>query len=356
MVGGCSATDTFPAAYHGGTEVAPLPSLSADQMARDSVARSDAAVLDRAEELVGLASNCDKCAGALEKTATAAAERLDLSGGVWEPWGVFAEQEDAALYVELPAEVGEAPYTVQGLIGYMATTATAQLVEVAETEGMEPGVRANLAGVLGARLVSAYDLAQAFNTTVPEAIKALPDGGAAPRAGTDADLDESGAPVDPVEQVEHPLQSGADQDMRWEALLDASGAVVGFDCLRSTLLMNSDGVLPPERVLALSDTLERRNQQILRTGVEDTRPLRCLLAPSDTATYVREMIRFDLALIMDGNQEARVLAAKYLAADIPLWLEFEKEPLPTDTLLSTFEGFQRPLSDGAQSGGQQSEG
>ena len=101
---GCAGASYAFDSIAGTPEAVELMALSPAQTMRDIVARSEAATAERATQLAALATECTDCATLLTSTSETAEARLRASGGVWEPWGDFADREDVTSFVELPPQ------------------------------------------------------------------------------------------------------------------------------------------------------------------------------------------------------------------------------------------------------------
>ena len=135
-LGGCTGLPTAADSIAGTPDAVELSTLSPAQTMRDSVARSEAATVERAAQMARAATECATCATMLSSVTQDAEARLAASGGLWEPWGDFSDREDAESFVEVPAQIGQAPYTVGPLAAFMLRSAREQLDELAQVEGL----------------------------------------------------------------------------------------------------------------------------------------------------------------------------------------------------------------------------
>lgn len=257
-------------------------SLGSSQQARQLFAVAEAEVLERLELLTELATHCSECRAALSAARTAASARLEATGGVWT-----ASQESTT----------PPPYTVEGLVAYMAAGAETELTGLAAAESIAPGERTTLAGLAAGRLVSARLLGEAFQVDVEQAIETLP-----PSAVPPFEVTETGTPTE--------------QELREDL---AEEALISYDCVAQTLVRslpaggNREHALDAD--LGLSEDVQDRTLALVSTGVRDDRQVRCNLVDSDRAALMGELLRADLLLFGSGNRAARALGAQWVVAD-----------------------------------------
>lgn len=355
---GCSSAPPLPTAYVPVVEKSELPELDDVDIVRDEVARAESSISERASTLASLAVECEACDAALLKSAGSAQERLDLAGGLWDPWGEFSDSEESDTFVVLPAEVGEAPFTVNGLVAFTAETASEQLMGVAALPSDFAEEREALGAILVGRLGAAHALAHAFGTQVA-AVAPLSAEATSVYAPSDPDPSEeetlgegvtaSGSPESgEAPQAEAPAsgeqsqvgpESGAsngDDAQSGGATRNAEDrvgtAVAKLDCARSTLL-----TLPVEEeevggILSFASTLENRNRALLKAGAPDTRSLRCLSGATSVAELLEEIASQDLIILSNGEPDVAAAAAEGLVEALVAWVAFSPETLPTVTL------------------------
>lgn len=316
-LGACSEAPPVFSAVTGQTEVIVLPELTAAQNLRDSVARIDFAVALRAEEMAGMATQCDSCRLILEQTSDSAQIRSAQSGGVWEPWGDFESEESASSVVELRPEVGVAPYQVGPLAAYMWVSATAQLDEVAVVEGLSAAERQGLSSILAGRLGSAKLLARHYGVDLDAQVAALPPGAT-----------QAFAVDTPVSQSP---QSGG--EAAEESVSYASETLVAYDCVRSSVLMMPDATLAPLVPFELAQTLNERAKMLVSVGTVDTRSVRCVLQDLTLDEVLAEILVADLTLAGADTQEVRLAAASYTVTDVGVWANVSVSTLPTTSVL-----------------------
>lgn len=359
-VSGCAATNALPAAYSPEQAQMHLPDLDDMETVRDEVARAEFAVSQRAAELRSLSVECPKCEKALGAVSVDAQDRLELSGGLWEPWGDFTHEPDAGSYVALPPEVVEAPFDVAGLVDFMTQTALQQLDEVGGLDDDFSDEKVALAGILIGRLGSAQALAVAFDlpptfakdfddpsgwTYVdggdPEDAEAPEDTADPEGAGTSEDaavgrqsegLSQSGGESKgPSSSANEPTVSEKSNNEEFsadEADL-VTQTVTHLDCARSTLLALPEGEVPVDVKLEFASWLEKHNREYLSLGVQDARPLRCTLKTADAPTLIADVVTHQVLLLVDGPQAAAPLAAGAIVEDMIAWGQISPKTLPT---------------------------
>ena len=330
---GCAGASYAFDSIAGTPEAVELMALSPAQTMRDIVARSEAATAERATQLAALATECTDCATLLTSTSETAEARLRASGGVWEPWGDFADREDVTSFVELPPQVGQAPYTVGPLAAFMLRSAQEQLGELAQVEGLTAAQREALASLLAGRIVSAQILADGFAVDLTTALENLPEG--ATSAVIPADTDQmSGA--DQMSGLPDSTQSAEISETAVES------ALVRFDCARTSLLELVGDGLDHDTAREGAAILNDRVKRLLEAGVSDTRPLRCTNTRTSVADVLTDVLTADILLL--SSSTTRMQAAPYIASDARWWAQKDPASAPTVSLLPITEENGEPQS------------
>ena len=338
-LGGCTGLPTAADSIAGTPDAVELSTLSPAQTMRDSVARSEAATVERAAQMARAATECATCATMLSSVTQDAEARLAASGGLWEPWGDFSDREDAESFVEVPAQIGQAPYTVGPLAAFMLRSAREQLDELAQVEGLTGPEREALASLLAGRVASAQLLADGFAVDLATAVADLPESATSPAA-----------PVENSRASGIDQMSGADQMsgiLSSEQLDDDSestteSALVLFDCARTSALSLGGQGLEHDTASALATLLNDRVKRLLEVGVEDTRPLRCTTPQGTVEGVLRDILTADLLLV--GSRTASLRAPADISYDAQLWAQLDPVSAPTVSLLPIVEENGEPQS------------
>ena len=336
---GCAGVPTAVDSITGTHDAVELSALSPAQTIRDSVARSEAATVERAAQMARAATECATCATLLSSLAQDAEARLGASGGLWDPWGDFSDREDAESFVEVPAQIGQAPYTVGPLAAFMLRSAREQLDELAQVEGLTGLEREALASLLAGRVASAQLLADGFAVDLATELTDLPESATSPVA-----------PVESSRVAEDDQVSGADQMSGLEDFdhsdeiseSAAESALVLFDCARTSTLALGGQELEHDTARSLAKELNDRVKRLLEVGVEDTRPLRCT-TPQDTVEGVlTDILTADLLLM--GSSTTSLRAPADISYDAQLWAQLDPVSAPTVSLLPIVEENGEPQS------------
>lgn len=389
------------------SSVESLPGLSSREQVRDSIARSETAILIRASQLQALATECLSCRSALTTTVEGAAARLADSGGMWQPWTVtsqsgaeseadtatgsaqaatttgtvldasrsgdistddsitvvvedgvatFTDSAGNAIQAEVPAELGDAPYTVSGLAAYMYSTAIEQLAALVEQDSFEETQATTLYSLLAGRIAGAYTLAQAYGFDLAEAVTALPDGATATAVGEDTKTRVGATKVTEGTSANTtasngdaattntlaalPGQETVDDDQTDSTATDESDAAEAspnltnrdlealgealhiYDCVAESLAASIADGNDQTDALEYRTVIRDRVTQLLQWGVDDTRSLRCELDAAGTDALFQQVIAATLTLLTsDNSKEGRYLSVTYLVQDIAVWAE-----------------------------------
>lgn len=280
-----------------------LLSLTGSQQLRDQLARSEFAIEISASELAELATECERCAHSLSYTAESAEARLQVVGGLWEPWALIEPDQQSGL-PQLP-EVGEAPMTPEELVGYMHASALDQLQGLLAVEELEPGDRKLLASVLAGRLLSARYLASTFGVNVEDAASHLPQGATAT------------VPDTPIASAERTATAPGDvpQSGNTETAELLRSAIVSYDCVGTSIgfstLPDSDYFFAQS---LYDDLLARR--EVLEAFAGSPGAIRCVLSFPDDSSLVSEMLAADLNLFSSDDAAVLELAQQWLLEDI----------------------------------------
>lgn len=353
---GCSSVPPPPTAYVPTVERSALPELDAVELARDEVARAESSISDRSRLLASLAVECEPCDVALTENASDAETRLSLSGGLWNPWGEFSEDEESDTFVEPPAEVGEAPFTVKGLVAFMAQTASQQLEEVAALPTDFVDEKEALGAILVGRLGASHALALSFGTEVGK-VGVLDEAATLVYAPSDSsssqddaldgadaskgsiEVEESSVAEEP--ESEGPGKAGTEGEVSETAQSGSvvegtqdpvASAIAKLDCARSTLLTLPVEDQQVDGVLDFASTLENRNRTYLKAGAADVRPLRCLSQDASIEELLEDVVTQDLTIFTIGEPEIAGAAAEGLVEALEAWVALSPKTLPTVTV------------------------
>ncbi len=294
-----------------------LPPLSAAEQVRDDLARAEWAISARAQQMAAASTQCPQCYTALDKLFEDAMARLDLAGGMWNPWGDFALREDAAQYVEIPTDPIDAPFTVAALTAFMLTSATQQLDELAVPAEVEGDERQAMGALLAGRVVSAQLLASAFDFDLQAAVKKLPQdatsGGAAGSSTATAQGDEARGDTDE------------------EAHADL--ALAHLDCARTGVLGNRNEVFSTETALKISDDLNERMNRLVEEGAKSSGRVRCEVNASSLSEAFTHLLQADLLLLSSPAVDQRLAGAGAVSQDALRWARYEPATAPAVSLL-----------------------
>lgn len=331
-----------------------MAKMNAQEELRDEISRIEAAIAIRSSEMQALATKCSSCQNTLSMVTSAASERLGAAGGLWEPWATgdstaaelsdyrvsigdgvatFTDTNGNTASVQIPNEVGDAPYTVRALAAYMYRSADEQLAQLVETEANaeESGQFNTLAALLAGRMVSAIELADAYGVNLEAAIAELP---AAATSATAVDSQEDIQDSRGGEQGEqNETEVAAATVSTWE-LLDAeslelpedarnelSEALHQFDCLAGAMTAAIASGADEDAATAYRVNSVSRTDQLLAYGVADSRDLRCESVSSEVDALYAQAVALDLRLLASKTVEVRRLGAIYLLEDIATWVK-----------------------------------
>lgn len=315
---GASAATSQSGALSGESPAGPgLPTLSPAQDLRDQVARAETAITAAASQMTELATECDDCRVWLKQVGTDAATRLQLSGGLWIPWPDASEEALADL--PQPVEVGEAPITPTGLVGYMHRTAMQQLEELAITTDISSDETTVLASLLAGRLAAADQLADRYEVSALLAADLLPAGASWTTVGVPVVLT-----VDDLGGPDSSQSGGSDSGAgsAWAEDASAAQALLDYDCVGTTLGFTDLSVTDPETESDMYTALLGRVNGLVSKGVPDQRGIRCVLQKSTTDGLLSTLLASDIKLLSSGNLEVRWLAVEYLLQDLSAWMQF----------------------------------
>ena len=277
--------------------------LTDAQRLRDNVARSEAAIESSGQTLASLATECDRCAQALDYAAEAAAARLRTVGGLWEPWANVSADQQSGL-AQLP-DVADAPVMPEALAGYMHVTALEQLRELRDIADVDSSERLLISSLLTGRLLSAGYLAGTFGVAADQAGKDLPAGATVTFVGAEA-MDTGAKDQDPA----NPQQSADDADLE---LLQAAAS--RYSCVASSLGVSSLTDTNFSLGQSLYDQLLGRRVKLdaLTKGAKGPR---CLLDFPDESALINELLATDLELVASADQAISELGEEWLLEDV----------------------------------------
>lgn len=332
-------------------QVASVAKLDAQEELRDEIARIEAAIAIRSSEMQALATECASCQNALSTVTSAASERLNAAGGLWEPWttdnsttaelsayqvsvndgvATFTDASGNTASVQIPDEVGDAPYTVRALAAYMYRSADEQLAQLVETEvDAEESEQFNtLAALLAGRMVSALELADAYGVNLEAAIAELPaavtsatavDSQEASQDSRDGEQDETEVATATVSTWELPDTESL--ELSEDARSELSEALRQFDCLAGAMTAAISSGADEDAATTYRVDSVSRTDQLLAYGAVESRDLRCESASSETDVLYAQAVAVDLQLLASKTVEVRQLGAIYLLEDIATWVE-----------------------------------
>lgn len=348
-IGGCSATNSLPAAYTPEHAEVKLPDLDEVQVVRDKVSRADFAVSQRSAALAALSVDCGTCATALKASEDHALARLELSGGLWEPWGDLASEDDASTYVAFPPDVVEAPYTVLGLVEFMTHSAAQQLVDIGSLDANFSEEKSALAGIVVGRLGAAQELGLAFNLApvfvevregaggeayapdleVPQSRGSEQEDSVPAYTGLSAPSPASRLFVDPALL---PAQVAADEDLSEDDASRLAALVSDLDCVRSSALALPEDQWETAEKLHFASLLEKHNDDYLRLGGPDERSLRCVSDLGNAQDLVQHAVTQQVRLLVEGPASAAGVAARAIVEDMVAWRQVSPKTLPAEGL------------------------
>ena len=300
---------------------APVPASA--QALRNDVARVEASLYARAEQMTRASTECESCAEALGETAAAAQQRLAEAGGPWERW-----EDQAGESTDAVPSPPDAPFTVGPLTGLMLASAGAQLKAAAASNELSSPERLALASILAGRAGSALVLANFYGIDVDKAIENLPEPLTASLvAGEAASAEEPASlPLEDAGPAADPL-----------ALTPAQRALTEFDCARTLLLRAALPEVEAEEVASAARNLNDRINLLVELGVENHAGLRCSAPSVGLAAATTAAMQGDFALLETDDLGLRQLAANYLLVDARLWATWDPATVPTTSLLPIAE-------------------
>ena len=309
---GCSGTILSP--------TIPLPSMSHAELLRDQVARHEAAVAARAQEMATKGTSCADCAAAASQVAQGAAQRLEKLGGLWAPWPADLAQ---SANVERPLPSAEAPLLPDEFATWMMATAQHDL-HIAAQASVDDEQRPLLYVSALSRMASALRLADAYQVSFDNSSVARLRASAAQyedlQLATWASWwdDEHQADEDSAQSSDS-VQSDAPPVISADDGEYAAGAVQAWDCVAQEL----PGVgVESERVdfaNTHANALLERSTRILSADVADHRVLRCSLPDTSYAALASKVLTADLQMLMSSDPALQEYGQEFIAADIRTW-------------------------------------
>ncbi len=306
-LGGCGV--------HLETTPSELPTLSGTALLRDTAVRSDAAAADQAQVLSAKATSCESCRDGLDALNQASQDRVQVLGGVWDPWG-----GDTPTGAAVPEPVADAPMDPATLASWLAATAQRDLSSAAQDTDVPGADARTLAAVATGRLASAQLLADTYGftlnagsdrlTNLQERLhRAASAGGQGWRGWS---FTEEDRPV--PEPTPSPLPS---DNAEVQDSVELSQAVRVWDCVAQALPRREVVDQAIADASSRSDALLTRAASVLALGVEDTRELRCRLADDLTVAQLDDLVLgADLDLFLSDAPSVRVLGAQFAARDV----------------------------------------
>lgn len=310
LLGGC-ATFMHAESMPGATPNLPeLPKLNQEQSIRDDIARSEEAIALSARDMAEIATQCADCATMLSEVSRDAQTRLTVSGGMWEPW----EGQQSGQFLPHPADVGDAPTTPKGLVGYMMGSAVAQLNGIV-TYGSPDA--STLSSLLAGRIASALTLAKLYDVDVNEAVENLPKEALATSVSP-TEISQSGVEANEM----HRAQSDVEDSIGEKALFE-------YDCLTTALGRSSLVRQHSDIETTLRMSLIERSQKLVEAVQSDSRSIRCMPSTSDSGEFMTQLVGTDLTLIESPDSRLRSLAREFLIADVRTWNRVGEVPKVT---------------------------
>ncbi|MFZ1381166.1 MAG: hypothetical protein WAS54_00060 [Scrofimicrobium sp.] len=302
-------------------EITPLPELTAAQQAREMVAQTESEIGGRLSLLTDLADSCADCSLTLDTALSSSSNRLEVAGGLWDPWNGFEQRPWSTNQVQPISPIPQPGFTVQNVAGYMGATAKTQLVILAEAEGVPASQRVTFSALLVERLISADRLAGQFGFQLGDAIAALP------ADGTPSFVVDGAA--SPTVSAEEPQSEGQ--------LSFEQQALVQLDCVYTELIGNvsaGDDEAQIENAVRFSQQIQDRTVSLSSLGTADHRGLRCSLSSNDPSALLSELVRIDTGLLGSDSPEIRRLAAQWALDDVDLLVARYPEQAQSLTLLN----------------------
>ncbi len=266
------------------------------------MARTEFAIETSASHLSGLASVCKGCAASLEENAVDADARLEILGGLWEPWAQLEPGQRLDL-LELPA-VGDAPLAPAPLAGYMHATALMQLEQLRQLSDDENLPQELLASLLAGRLLAAQYLADDFEADPKLEAATLPAGALL--------TNPEGAAVSPSNTSESELASQSGAQTSEDARQRAAQAM---DCAGSTLGFTSLATEKVDWEQSLYDELISRRIQLEQLGPWPA-PIRCVIQFEEPSDVLEAVLGADLQLLISGDTALEELGLRWLLQDV----------------------------------------
>lgn len=297
--------------------VAPgeLPELRGEALARDVAARTEAAAAERAAHLAARAASCDSCRQALDAVTASSRQRLEVLGGLWDPW----QGEDLA-DAELPAPPTAAPFTVEDFTSWLVASAERDWA-VAANADISADLAYALAGAAAGRYVSATRLASVYGIPLTQGDAHM--WSSADRVASRAqhsDEDGTGWGLDGSSRGfgdDWPQSMGAPSSLAGDTR--SAEAVRVWDCASQGLARAEvvDGTLKGSE--GISDELLLRIDRTLGAGVPDKRSFRCSLG-SDPKTIATALLNADLSLVGSSSPAVRSVGIYAFREDLRRWL------------------------------------
>gem|GEM_PF-5260737 len=279
-----------------------LPNITAEENLRDELARTEFAIMTSANTMDDLATECQDCGQMMKDTSQSASTRLDVLGGMWEPW----DPPQSGEHLPSPPEVADAPTPPAALVGYMLRSAEKQLDIVVETGPAQAALYAQtLAGrMASARVIAVYygiDTASAVENFLTKEIKT-----------------SVGEPL----AVSETMTPKAHEDLQ-----GTTDAVLAFDCLGTesgrTTLAGTDASQ------SFYNAMLDRQDILLSRLDDDPRPLRCSAQIQSQDGLFSELVGTDITLIGSSDPILRNLGRKWLEEDLETWSQYGTVPTIT---------------------------
>ncbi|WRS29414.1 hypothetical protein U6G28_07730 [Actinomycetaceae bacterium MB13-C1-2] len=284
-------------------EITSLPELTRTQQAREMVSQTEDQINGRLTLLSALADECATCSLALDSALVASSERLQLAGGLWDPWGGFQQRPWSSNQVQLLNPIPEPGFTVESVAGYMGETAKSQLQAMAEAESVPASQRLTFSSLLIERMISASLLAEEFGFQLGEATARLTD---------------EGTPSFVIDGAPSPAPSEESPQSEGQLSLEQQ-SLVQFDCVYGELIRNisvNEDEAQTENAIRFAQGIQDRTVSLSALGISDHRLTRCSLASTDPSDLLAELVRIDAGLLGSDNGEIRRLASQWVFADV----------------------------------------
>lgn len=273
---------------------------------RELLAQTESAIEDRSSMLAELATQCTTCKSELKEQAVLANQRLDALGGTWDPGRG-----------ELPPYIAAAPFTVEGLVGYMTETGATQLRTIASDQLLSSEERLTMAGTISGRIASASTLANSFGIDIEKARATV--------------ASEQIAHIDAAESNTKKTAADGGQSGGGQFTTEKL-AIEKLECIaQSNLETAQSGADHRDNARAILDdsfAIESRIAALVAAGTPDPRGARCGLSGFSANNLAADLVGIDLELFSSEVPEIRVLAAESLYRDVLLWEQQQPETVP----------------------------